>query len=114
MTALFSLRRFGAVLAKEFIQMRRDHVTFAMMIGLPIMQLLLFGFIINSDARHLPTLVEIGDNGPLSRAIVAGMQNSSYFDFTGEVAGAAAGEEALRSGAANFVVVIPQDFERDV
>lgn len=114
MSMPFSLRRFGAVLAKEFIQMRRDHVTFAMMIGLPIMQLLLFGFVINSDARHLPTLVEVGDNGPLSRAIVSGMQNSTYFDFTGEVGGAAAGEEALRSGAANFVVVIPSGFERDV
>jgi ABC-2 type transport system permease protein len=114
MSGLFSLRRFGAVLAKEFIQMRRDHVTFAMMIGLPIMQLLLFGFVINSDARNLPTLVEMGDNGPLGRAIVSGMQNSTYFDFQGEVGGAAAGEEALRSGAANFVVVIPSGFERDV
>ena len=114
MSRLFSLRRFSAVLAKEFIQMRRDHVTFAMMIGLPIMQLLLFGFIINSDARHLPTLVELGDNGPLGRAVVAAMQNSTYFDFRGTVAGTAAGEEALRSGAANFVVVIPPDFEREV
>src|SRR5690606_4518213 len=113
MTALFSLRRFGAVLAKEFIQMRRDHVTFAMMIGLPIMQLLLFGFIINSDARNLPTLVEMGDDGPLTRAIVSGMQNSTYFDFQGAVAGAAAGEAALRGGSASFVVVTPQDFERD-
>ncbi len=110
----FSLQRFGAVLYKEFIQMRRDHVTFAMMIGLPIMQLLLFGFIINSDARHLPTLVEMGDNGPLTRAVIAGMQNSSYFDFKGPVAGVAEGEEALRRGDANFVVVIPPDFERDV
>ena len=114
MTALFSLRRFGAVLAKEFIQMRRDHVTFAMMIGLPIMQLLLFGFIINSDARHLPTLIEMGDDGPLSRAIVSGMQNSTYFDFQGAVAVSAAGEAALRGGSASFIVVIPQDFERDV
>src|SRR5688572_10838099 len=110
----FSLQRFGAVLYKEFIQMRRDHVTFAMMIGLPIMQLLLFGFIINSDARNLPTLVEMGDNGPLSRAVIAGMQNSTYFDFRGPVSGVAEGEEALRRGDANFVVVIPPDFERDV
>ena len=53
----FSLRRFGAVLYKEFIQMRRDHITFGMMIGLPIIQLFLFGFAINSDPRHLPTQV---------------------------------------------------------
>lgn len=110
----FSFRRFGAVLTKEFIQMRRDHITFGMMIGLPIIQLFLFGFAINSDPRHLPTLVEIADNGPLSRAVIAGMQNSSYFDFKGPVSGVAAGEEALRRGDANFVVVIPQNFERDV
>jgi ABC-2 type transport system permease protein len=112
--SIFSLGRFGAVLYKEFIQMRRDHITFAMMIGLPIVQLMLFGFAINADPRHLPTLVEIADNGPLGRAILAGMQNSSYFDFRGPVAGIAAGEDALRRGEANFVVVIPRGFERDV
>ena len=110
----FSFRRFGAVLYKEFIQMRRDRITFGMMIGLPIIQLMLFGFAINADPRHLPTLVEMADNGPLSRAVVAGMQNSGYFDFRGSVAGAEAGEEALRRGEANFVVVIPPGFERDV
>jgi ABC-2 type transport system permease protein len=110
----FSFGRFLAVLVKEFIQMRRDRVTFGMMIGLPIAQLLLFGFIINSDARHLPTLVEIDDHGPLSRAIVSGMANSTYFDIKPLSGGIAAGEEALRDGSANFVVVVPQDFERDV
>lgn len=110
----FSLRRFGAVLYKEFIQMRRDRITFGMMIGLPIIQLFLFGFAINADPRHLPTLVEMGDNGPLSRAVIAEMQNSSYFAFKGAVTGVGEGEEALRRGTANFVVVIPEDFERDV
>jgi len=110
----FSLRRFGAVLYKEFIQMRRDRITFGMMIGLPLIQLFLFGFAINADPRHLPTLVEMGDDGPLSRAVISGMQQSGYFDFRGQVAGTAAGEEALRRGEANFVVVIPQNFERDV
>ena len=110
----FSFRRFGAVLTKEFIQMRRDRITFGMMIGLPLVQLFLFGFAINADPHHLPTLVEMGDNGPLSRAVIAGMQQSEYFDFKGQVAGIAPGEEALRRGAANFVVVIPQNFERDV
>src|SRR5687768_16836058 len=113
MTA-FSLSRFGAVLYKEFIQMRRDHVTFAMMIGLPIVQLMLFGFAINADPRHLSTLVEMGDDGPLTRAVIAGMQQSGYFEFRGSVMGVADGEEALRRGEANFVVVIPQNFERDV
>ncbi|HEV2517739.1 MAG TPA: ABC transporter permease [Devosia sp.] len=114
MTVGFSLRRFGAVLYKEFIQMRRDRITFGMMIGLPIIQLFLFGFAINADPRNLPTLVEMGDNGPLSRAVIAGMQNSSYFAFQGAVTGVGEGEEALRRGTANFVVVIPEDFERDV
>ena|SRR5690554_1074972 len=110
----FSPSRFVAVLAKEFIQMQRDRVTFAMMIGLPIMQLLLFGYAINADPRHLPTLVEVNDDGPLVRAVLAGMETSGYFDFTGVVHGPEAGEDALRHGAASFVVVIPDDFERDV
>ena len=110
----FSPARFIAVLVKEFIQMRRDRVTFAMMIGLPIVQLLLFGFAINSDPRHLPTLVEVHDDGPLVRAVLAGMAQSDYFDFIGVVYGPDAGEAALRRGTANFVVVIPEDFERDV
>jgi ABC-2 type transport system permease protein len=109
-----SLARFAAVLIKEFIQMRRDRVTFAMMVGLPIVQLMLFGFAINADPRHLPTLLEVNDSGPLVRAIIAGMANSTYFDFRAPVAGEAAGEKALRDGTANFVVVIPRNFERDV
>jgi len=110
----FSIQRFAAVLLKEFIQMRRDRVTFGMMIGLPIIQLMLFGFAINADPRHLPTLVEVNDDGPLTRALLAGMDTSGYFDFRGQVRGPDAGEEALRRGEANFVVVIPADFERDV
>lgn len=114
MNLRFSLSRFVAVLWKEFIQMRRDRVTFGMMIGLPIIQLMLFGFAINADPRHLPTLVEVNDDGPLTRALLAGMDTSGYFDFIGQVRGPNAGEEALRRGEANFVVVIPADFERDV
>jgi ABC-2 type transport system permease protein len=110
----FSFARFRAVLFKEFIQMRRDRITFAMMIGVPIMQLLLFGYAINSDPRHLPTLVEMADEGPASRAILMGMQTSGYFDFGGIVTSAEEGDRALRDGTASFVVVIPPNFERDV
>ncbi|MEX1660917.1 ABC transporter permease [Thioclava sp. 15-R06ZXC-3] len=110
----FSWRRFLAVLSKEFIQMRRDRITFVMMIGVPIMQLMIFGYAINSDPRHLPTLVEMADEGPVSRAVLMGMKTSSYFDFEGVVTSPAQGEAALRDGSANFVVVIPPDFERDV
>jgi len=110
----FSLARFRAVLVKEFIQMRRDRITFAMMIGVPIMQLLLFGYAISSDPRHLPTLVEMADDGPASRAILMGMQTSGYFEVEGIVTSAEEGDRALRDGTASFVVVIPPDFERDV
>lgn len=110
----FSFARFFAVLTKEFVQMRRDRVTFAMMIGLPIVQLLLFGFIINSDARHMPTLIEMNDDGPLVRSIISSMRVSDYFDIQGAVNGIAAGEQALREGRATFVVVFPEGFERDV
>ncbi|MBI1170735.1 ABC transporter permease subunit [bacterium] len=109
-----SLARLWAVLVKEFIQMRRDKVTFVMMIGLPIMQLIIFGFAINSDPRHLPTLVEMADTGPLTRAVLEGMRTSDYFEFQGVVTSPAAGDRALRDGSANFVVVIPKGFERDV
>ncbi|RMF36303.1 MAG: ABC transporter permease [Alphaproteobacteria bacterium] len=110
----FSPRRFMAVLAKEFIQMRRDRVTFAMMIGVPLMQLLLFGYAINTDPKHLPTLVEMGDESPVARAVLMGMKTSDYFDFQGIVTSAAEGDRALRDGRANFVVVIPPGFQRDM
>jgi ABC-2 type transport system permease protein len=112
--SLFSLARFGAVLVKEFIQMRRDRVTFGMMIGIPIVQLLLFGYAINSDPKNLPTLIEMNDASPVARAVLSGMDTSDYFDFIGVVAGAEDGDRALRDGSANFVVVIPDDFERDI
>jgi ABC-2 type transport system permease protein len=112
--SFFSPARFMAVLVKEFIQMRRDRITFAMMVGVPIMQLLLFGYAINTDPKYLPTLVEMADNGPVARAVVSGMANSDYFKFKGVVTSQEDGDQALRNGTANFVVVIPPDFERDI
>lgn len=109
-----SLARLAAVLIKEFVQMRRDRVTFGMMIGLPIMQLLLFGYAINADPRNLPTLVEMADESPMARAVLMGMETSDYFDFQGVVTSRAEGDLALRDGSANFVVVIPTDFQRKV
>jgi ABC-2 type transport system permease protein len=75
----FSLARFRAVLAKEFIQLLRDRLTFAMMVGLPIMQLLLFGYAINADPRALPTAVIVGDTGTFARSIVRALENTTYF-----------------------------------
>lgn len=111
---LFSLARFGAVLAKEFIQMKRDRLTFGMMVGIPVMQLILFGFAINTDPHNLPTLIEVADDSAVARAVLSGMETSDYFDFQGYVYGAEEGDRALRDGSANFVVVIPPDFERDI
>jgi len=110
----FSPARFIAVLIKEFVQMRRDRVTFALMIGVPIMQLMIFGFAINTDPRHMPTLVEMADDGPMARAVLMGMDSSGYFDIQGIVTSQAEGDRALRDGSANFVLVIPLGFERDV
>ncbi|MGR6432370.1 ABC transporter permease [Rhizobium sp. PAMB 3174] len=109
-----SFSRFLAVLVKEFIQMRRDRVTFAMMVALPIVQLLLFGYAINTDPRHLPTLVDIRDSGPLTRALMAGLDNSTYFDIRGAVSGERQADEAFAAGRATFIIVVPGDFERDV
>ncbi len=109
-----SFSRFAAVLVKEFVQMRRDKLTFGMMIGIPIFQLIIFGFAINSDPHNLPTLIEMNDEGPVARAVLSGMETSDYFQFVGVVTGAAEGDKALRDGSANFVVVIPPDFERDI
>ena len=107
-------RRIGAILTKEFIQMRRDRLTSAIMIVMPIMQLILFGFAINSDPRHLPTLLYLEDRSAIVRSLAAGLQNSSYFDIKGEVESAGAGTKALQSGEVAFVVTVPAGFTRDL
>ncbi|NTW37518.1 MAG: ABC transporter permease, partial [Syntrophobacteraceae bacterium] len=113
MTRGFSVRRFWAMVVKEFIQMRRDRVTFAMMVGIPLMQLILFGFAINSDPKHLPTAVLQADRGPHARTILQALKNSSYFDFVREVHTEAEGREVLARGEVQFVVNIPENFGRD-
>ena len=105
-----SLSRILAIMGKEFIQMLRDRLTFGMMVGIPVMQLLLFGYAINTDPRHLPTLVEMGDNGPASRAITQALETSEYFDLIGLTTSAEETETALQSGDILFVVTIPPNF----
>ncbi|PIE07649.1 MAG: mannose-1-phosphate guanyltransferase [Rhodobacterales bacterium] len=111
---LFSFARFLAVLVKEFVQMRRDRMSFAMMIGIPIIQLIIFGYAINADPHNLPTMIEMNDESPVARSLVAAMDASDYFDFLGTTSGAAEGDRALRDGSASFILVIPPDFERDI
>jgi ABC-2 type transport system permease protein len=108
----FSLRRFAAVVAKEFIQMRRDRVTFAMMVGIPLLQLVLFGFAINSDPKHLPTAVFSADNSVFSRTLVWALNNSGYFKIRHVAESEAEIERLLAQGDVQFVVHIPVDFAR--
>jgi ABC-2 type transport system permease protein len=108
----FSWTRFVAVLAKEFVQMRRDRVTFAMMVGIPIMQLVLFGFAINSDPKNLPTAVLDADPSVFSRSFVRALENSGYFRVTDVVRSDAEGGRLLETGRVQFLVTVPQDFSR--
>jgi len=108
----FNWRRFWTIVGKEFIQMRRDRVTFAMMIGIPILQLIIFGYAINSDPKHLPTAVYSADNTVFSRTIVWAMRNSSYFDITREAKNEADIQKLLAQGKVQFAVEIPVDFSR--
>jgi ABC-2 type transport system permease protein len=108
----FNWQRFCAIVAKEFIQMRRDRLTFAMMLGIPMIQLVLFGYAINSDPKHLPTAVYSADNSTFSRTIVWAMRNSSYFDITREPQSEAEIQKLLAQGTVQFAVEIPVDFSR--
>lgn len=109
----FSFSRWTGILIKEFIQLKRDRLTFGMIIGMPIMLLVLFGYAINSDPKHLPTAVVMADPGPLARSYVAAMQNSSYFEITGNVDEQQA-DALLDQGVVQFVVTFPAGFHRDM
>lgn len=114
MTARFSFSRLAAMIRKEFIQMRRDRLTFAMMLGVPVMQLVLFGYAINSDPKHLPTALFAQDNSVFTRSIVKGMENSDYFDIVAKPQTAAEADDMIRTGKVQFVLQIPADFSREL
>ncbi len=107
-----SWSRVFAVFLKELVQMRRDRPTFAIMIMMPVMQLVLFGFAINTDPRHLPAVVEMREDGPLTRAFLASLHASSYIDIVAITQGPDEAEAMLRSGDATFLISIPEGFER--
>jgi ABC-2 type transport system permease protein len=113
-TREFSPARFWAIAVKEFVQMRRDRLTFGMMVGIPILQLVLFGYAINADPRHLPAAVLVADHGPQARTVLEAMRNSEYFDFVRELASEAEAERALARGEVLFAVTIPENFTRDL
>ena len=108
----FNFHRFFAIVLKEFIQMRRDRLTFGMMVGIPMIQLILFGFAINSNPKHLPTAVYGADNSPFSRTLIWALRNSSYFDITREVHSAAEIQTLLAENKIQFAVTVPVDFSR--
>jgi ABC-2 type transport system permease protein len=112
MAGRFSPGRLIAVVIKEFIQMRRDRLTFAMIVGIPILQLFLFGYAINADPRNLPTAVLSQDNGPFGRAIIAALQNSTYFRLTVTAGSVAELDRLLNRGTVQFAVEIPVGFGR--
>ncbi|MEJ0058796.1 MAG: ABC transporter permease [Terricaulis sp.] len=107
-----SWSRIFAVFLKELVQMRRDRPTFAIMIMMPVMQLVLFGFAINTDPRHLPAAVELREDGPLTRSFLASIRASTYMDIVAVVTREEEGERLLRSGDVNFLIIIPEGFER--
>lgn len=108
----FSASRWLGIVGKEFIQLKRDRLTFGMIVGIPIIQLTLFGYAINSDPKHLPTAALVADRSEFSRSILAGLRNSDYFAFIGEARGEADAERMLATGEAQFVISIPADFSR--
>ena len=105
-------RRLAAMISKEVLQLRRDRLTFAMMFGLPILQLLLFGYAIDTDPRHLPTAVLAADQSQITRTILSALGNTGYMRFTHRPRSEAEANELLQSGEVQFVVTIPSDFTR--
>ena len=111
MTA-FSFSRWWGIVIKEFIQLKRDRLTFGMIVGIPIIQLLLFGFAINSDPKQLPTAVIAGEHSEFSRSFVRGLENTGYFRIVQVLDNEREGDALLTRGEVQFVLTIPADFSR--
>lgn len=112
--SLFSWQRCFAVLAKEFTQMRRDQVTIGMLLLIPIIQLILFGYAINVNPRHLPTVVVSADHSPYTREFTTALQNTKYFDIVNGNATEAQASDMMSRGKAQFIFNIPPNFTRDL
>ena len=110
----WSFSRFWGVVLKEFLQLKRERITFAMVLGIPIIQLLLFGYAINSDPKHLPTAVIAADRSEFTRSYITALETSDYFDIVGELPDEEAGRAALARGDVQFVLNIPADFTRSL
>lgn len=110
----FSATRVFAVMIKEFKQLTRDRLTYAMMLAMPVVQLLLFGYAINSEPRHLPTALLVQEDTIFARSITSALRNSAYFDLTAQARTPAELDDMIRRGEVQFAVTIPGDFTRRV
>jgi ABC-2 type transport system permease protein len=108
----FALTRLLAMMVKEFIQMKRDRLTFAMLVGIPVIQLTLFGFAINADPKHLPTAVRLAETSPFSRTLLSALENSGYFSIVTVTESEAEVDRLLERGEVQFVVTVPAGFAR--
>jgi len=113
-SSAFSAGRMMAVLVKEFIQLTRDRLTYALILAVPVLQMLLFGYAINGDPRHLPTALLVQENSIFARAIVANLVNTSYFDIVRQARTPAELDRLVRTGEVQFAITIPGDFSRRV
>ena len=109
---MFSFTRWWGIVLKEFLQLKRDRITFGMVIGIPIIQIVLFGYAINTDPKHLPTAVVMGDHSEFTRSYVAAMKSSGYFDLVAIMPDEETARAALARGEVQFVVSFPADFTR--
>jgi ABC-2 type transport system permease protein len=114
MRPLFSLTRTVAVFVKEFQQMMRDRLTFAMAAGIPVIQLVLFGYAINTDPKGLPTALVVADAGPMALGVAAALENTGYFRIVQPGVGEGEAERLLEDGRVQFVIVIPPQFTRRI
>lgn len=110
----FSFARTWAVFIKEFQQILRDRLTFAMAVGIPVLQLVLFGYAINSDPKQLPTAVVTAEQGPLVRSLLTALQHSGYFRVVQTGGSEAQADAAMARGELQFIVVVPPGFEREL
>ena len=110
--SVFSIRRWWGIVLKEFLQLRRDRVSMGMVIGIPVIQLILFGFAINTNPKHLPTAVISYEHSEFTRSLVAALRNSEYFDIVEDLPDEQSARAALSRGEMQFVLNIPADFTR--
>jgi ABC-2 type transport system permease protein len=113
-SAGLSLSRWVGIMLKEFIQLKRDRLTFGMIIGIPVLQLILFGFAINSDPKRLPTAVLLADHGHYERTMLWALKNSGYFRIEREARNEAEAEDLLARGEVQFVITVPENFTRRI